>query len=66
MLILSRQNDEEVIITIPPTKGPRRVSVMVTDIQGDKVKLGFVAADDVEINRGEVQKNVDKQVAKAG
>jgi carbon storage regulator CsrA len=68
MLVLARHEGEEVIITVPPCKGPRRIAVNLVAIRSDKVKLGFSASDDVEINRAEVQREIEKQKqqAKAG
>src|SRR6266480_3096631 len=47
MLVLSRQRDQSVIIG-------RQVEVKVVDIRGDKVRLGFVAPHEVEVDRKEV------------
>ena len=47
MLVLARQRDQSVIID-------RRVEVKVVDIRGDKVRLGFVAPPEVEVDRKEV------------
>ena len=47
MLVLARQRDQSVIID-------RRVEVKVVDIHGDKVRLGFVAPEEVEVDRKEV------------
>ena len=47
MLVLARQRDQSVIID-------RRVEVKVVDIRGDKVRLGFVAPEEVEVDRKEV------------
>jgi carbon storage regulator CsrA len=65
MLVLARHEAEEIIITVPPCKGQRRIAVNVVRINGDKVKLGFSAGDDVEINRAEVQREIEKQAARA-
>ena len=47
MLVLSRQRDQSVIIG-------RRVEVKVVDIRGDKVRLGFIAPQEIEVDRKEV------------
>ena len=47
MLVLARQRDQSVIID-------RRVEVKVVDVRGDKVRLGFVAPEEVEVDRKEV------------
>lgn len=61
MLVLQRMENEKVVITVPPSAGPRRIEVMACRTLHDRVKLGFTAADDVEINRAEVQRHVDKK-----
>ena len=47
MLVLARQRDESVIIA-------RQIEVKVVDIRGDKVRLGFVAPKNVEVDRKEI------------
>lgn len=47
MLVLSRQRDECVLIG-------DNIRVIVVDIRGDKVRLGFDAPGDVQIHREEV------------
>jgi len=55
MLVLSRQQEETIEIKVPTGDGRRRtVEIRVTDIRGDKVRLGISADRDVEIDRGEV------------
>lgn len=51
MLVLSRGKNQEVIITC----GEERVIVRVTEIRGDRVRLGFTASQQVRINRAEVE-----------
>jgi cytosine deaminase len=47
MLVLARSRDQSVIVG-------RQVEVRVVDIRGDKVRLGFVAPPEIEIDRKEV------------
>jgi len=54
MLVLSRRKNESIIIDNGTVK------VTVIDIRGDKVRLGFVAPDGIEINREEVQEVIDR------
>jgi len=57
MLILSRQRDESIIITMPDG---RRITVAVVAICGDKIKLGIDAPVDVPVHRQEVQEAIEK------
>lgn len=52
MLVLSRQRDESIMIQV----GRYLVEVVVVDIRGDKVRLGFKAPPQVPIFRTEVLK----------
>jgi carbon storage regulator CsrA len=51
MLILARKKHEGVTITVP---GAGPIHVMVTDIRGDSVRLGFGADPSIAIHRDEV------------
>lgn len=51
MLVLSRQRDESVIITVP---GQPEIEVSIVAIRGDKVRLGLTAAKEITIHRKEV------------
>lgn len=61
MLVLSRQRDEDVIIT---TKSGERIIVTIVDIRGDKVRLGFTADESVAIHRREVQEAIERENAR--
>lgn len=50
MLVLTRKKDEDIFIG----EGDNRVIVRVVEIVGDKVRLGFVAPDNVPIFRKEI------------
>jgi carbon storage regulator len=50
MLVLSRHKNTEVIISIDGVE----VTVVVVEIMGDKVRLGFAAPKEVTIHRREV------------
>lgn len=54
MLVMSRQRDEEVVIVVPPSDKPRVIRHTVVDIRGDKVRNGYDADKDIEIDRREV------------
>ena len=53
MLVLSRKNQESVVI-VGPQGNECLLKVTVIDIQGRRVKLGFEAADHVHIRRSEL------------
>lgn len=54
MLILSRKEDEKILIN-------EDIKVSVVEIKGNKVKLGIEAPDEVEILREEVYKSVEEE-----
>jgi len=60
MLVLSRQRDEAVRITCPDGTV---VEVVVVDIRGDKVRLGFTAPRDYIVDREEVARAREAEAA---
>jgi carbon storage regulator CsrA len=56
MLVLKRRKWEEIIITC---RDGERIKVRVNDLGAGTVKLGFEAHDDIEINRKEIQDEID-------
>lgn len=52
MLVLSRKANQRVVIG-------GDIEVIVLAISGDRVRLGFIAPEDVSIHREEVQKRID-------
>ena len=63
MLVLKRNKWEEVIITC---RDGERIRVRVNDISPGKVKLGFDAHEDIEINRKEIQDEIDEEQTGGG
>lgn len=63
MLVLSRRAGEDLIITVPPSAEPQRITVCVVKILSDKVRLGCTASREVTVNRGEIQQIIDSGVA---
>lgn len=55
MLVLSRKRYESVVI---PELG---ITVQVVEIRGDKVRLGFTAARDVQVHRSEVWESIQRE-----
>lgn len=54
MLVLSRKQDEKIIID-------GRITIMVVSIQGDKVRLGIEAPRDVSVHREEVHAAIQRE-----
>lgn len=54
MLVLSRKQDEKIIIG-------DSITLMVVSIQGDKVRLGIEAPKEVSIHREEVYKAIQSE-----
>lgn len=57
MLVLSRKRDEEVWIDV----GGTIVKVVLIDIRGDKVRLGFSGPENVHIHRREVFEEIERE-----
>ena len=60
MLILSRRPNETIIIVCP---NGDRITVMNTEVRGDKARLGFDAPRDYVIHRSEVLDAIEAQQA---
>ena len=54
MLVLSRKKDEKIIIG-------DKITIMVIEIRGDKVRLGIDAPKDVTVHRREVYEAIQNQ-----
>lgn len=54
MLVLGRKVDEEVYVEVPPSATPTRLKVVLVDIRGEKVRIGFDAPPGVSILRSEL------------
>lgn len=59
MLVLSRRASEGVVVKL----GPQVVRVVIVEIRGDKVRVGFEADKAVAIHRDEVAKAIERQEA---
>jgi carbon storage regulator len=59
MLVLSRHRDERIIIRTPDGY---EIIVVVVDLRGDKVRLGFEAPTEVEIDAEEVREKIDRDL----
>lgn len=57
MLVLSRFRNERIIIG----RGKQRITVMVIDIRGDKVRLGVEAPKSVPVHREEIARLIEEE-----
>jgi len=55
MLVLSRYQGEAIVIQI----GGERVRIAISQVQGNRVRLGIEAPKSVQINREEIQEKID-------
>ena len=58
MLVLTRRIGESIIIG-------HNIKVMVTDIQGNQVRLGIEAPTEIPVHRGEIYERIREQNEKA-
>ena len=58
MLILSRKEDEKILID-------ENIKISIVEIKGNTVKIGIEAPEEVEILREEVYKSVEEENIKA-
>jgi len=64
MLVFTREIEEEVHITVPPSAEPQMITIKVVKFRKSptkQVRLGFTAAKAVRIHRGEVQAKIDAE-----
>lgn len=54
MLVLSRKKDEKIIIG-------DKITIMVIEIRGDKVRLGIDAPKDVTVHREEIYQAIQRE-----
>ena len=57
MLVLTRRTNERVIITLPDGA---TIQILLCEVRGDKVRIGFEAPRQIKINRLEVQESIDR------
>ncbi len=58
MLVLSRKKDEKIIIG-------DKITVMVIEIRGDKVRLGIDAPREITVHRQEVYEAIKREISAA-
>ncbi len=50
MLVLSREQDQSIMLLLPDGQ---RITVLVTELKGSRVKLGFTCPNEVKVLRPE-------------
>lgn len=60
MLVLSRRKNEEIYIVV----NGKMIKIMLVDIRGDRVRLGFEADQDVGVYRKEVYETIQSEHGK--
>jgi carbon storage regulator CsrA len=63
-LVISRQQDEKTILTVPPSDTATRIQVDVNRIKRDQVRLSFDAPRAVSIQRKEIQDDIDRRITR--
>ena len=66
MLVLTRRSRESVVVGDPAGRSYQRLKIIVLEISGDRVRLGFEGADDVPIHRSEVWQRIHSQAVPLG
>ena len=62
MLVLTRAQGQDVVITVPPSETPTVVIVEARRVRGGEVRLAFDAGREVTVRRREVQEAVNRQI----
>jgi carbon storage regulator len=57
MLVLSRKKDEKIVIG----EGPNKITLVVVEVRGDKVRLGIEAPREVPVHRHEVYEAIQRE-----
>jgi len=72
MLVLTRKWHEEVIVRLPTDPAElaklagAAIRVALVEIRGDKVRLGFVAAPAIAVNRQEIDDLIQDELEPTG
>lgn len=62
MLVLSRKQDEQIVIDVKPSDVTQRIVITLIEVRGDKVRTGYTADKEfVTVHRREVMDLVDQQ-----
>lgn len=58
MLVLSRKKNERILIG-------ENIVITIVEIKGDKLRIGIDAPKDIPVDRDEVRKRIEEQLANA-
>lgn len=58
MLVLSRKKNERIVIG-------ENIVITIVEIRGDKLRIGIDAPKDIPVDRDEVRKRIEEQLANA-
>lgn len=61
MLVLSRREDQSIVLRVPPSAYETEISVTIASIRGDKCRLAFTADRSVVIHRKEIMDAIDTE-----
>lgn len=62
MLVLSRKRDEEIVIQTPSGE---IITLLLVEIRGEKVRLGFTAEQKIIVHRKEVYDAIQRKKGEA-
>lgn len=62
MLVLSRKRDEEIVIQTPSGE---IITLLLVEIRGEKVRLGFTAEQKIKVHRKEVYDAIQRKKGEA-
>lgn len=60
-LVLTRHEDEGVVVTVPPSSKEQTIRLFVSSIRRDRVRIAFDALPEISIHRDEVQARINGQ-----
>ena len=66
MLVLTREFNKSIIVTVPASNVARTIEIMVVEIRGNKVRIGVEADRDIIVHRDEVQAAIERENAMKG
>jgi carbon storage regulator CsrA len=61
LLVLTRKAQEKIEIVVPPGDEIQVIKVVVADVMQNRVKIGIIARQDVQIRRTDARSRTDKR-----